>query len=652
MARSARSRPARTLLVLLGLIAVLYGVIAAGVHWDKAQWTPKLALDLEGGTEIVLSPQPVQGQKSVDPTAVDESVNIIRQRVNGSGISEAEVTRQGEGAGTRIVVSLPGKPDEATIALVERSAQLQFRAVLVAQPIGAAAQPTPSETPTPSGSAKASPSPSGSAQPSSKSTATVRPSPSASSNGMAVPDALKQAPSPTPTGSSAASPSGKTSAAGSATPAASPAAKPTDPSDLNWIDKKIEDQFTALDCSKQDTFNALRAQSPDPAKPYVTCADDGTEKYILGPSELSGTDITGATASLETNSQGFTGTAWQVNLTFSGDGGKKFGNVTQRLFALKDTDPTRNRFAIVLDNLVISAPSTQAAILTGQAQITGNFTQQSATSLANQLKYGALPVSFRVETSQQISATLGSDNLQRGLLAGIIGLALVVLYSLLQYRALGLVTVASLTIASVITYGLVVLLGWRQGFRLSLPGVAGLIVSVGITADSFIVFFERVRDEVREGRPLQAAVEAAWVRARRTILASDAVSFLAAIVLYLLAIGNVRGFAFTLGLTTLVDVAVVFLFTKPMVALLARTRFFGGGHKLSGFDAAHLGRAVTYAGRGRVRTGPPQPAAAVRRGATIAERRAERERLAAGGGEPEPGDPRLEGTTTTSGRES
>jgi len=639
------------LIVLLGLIAVLYGVIAAGVHWDKAQWTPKLALDLEGGTEIVLSPQPAQGQKTVDPTAVDESVNIIRQRVNGSGISEAEVTRQGEGAGTRIVVSLPGKPDQKTVELVERSAQLQFRAVLVAQAVGPAAQPTPTGTPSPSGSPKATPSPSASTKKSSKSTATVRPSPSASSNGMAVPDALKQAPSPTPTGASAPSASTKAPASAAASPSASAAPKPTDPSDPNWVDQKLADQFTALDCTKQETVQLLRSQSPDPKQPYVTCAADRTEKYILGPSELSGTDVTGATASLETNSQGFSGTSYQVNLTFSGQGGQKFGDVTQRLFALKDTDPTRNRFAIVLDNLVISAPSTQAAILTGQAQITGNFTQESATNLANQLKYGALPVSFRVETSQQISATLGTDNLQRGLLAGVIGLALVVLYSLLQYRALGLVTVASLVIAATITYGLVVLLGWRQGYRLSLPGVAGLIVAIGITADSFIVFFERVRDEVRDGRPLQPAVESAWVRARRTILASDGVSFLAAIVLYILAIGNVRGFAFTLGLTTLVDVLVVFMFTKPMVTLLSRTRFFGGGHKLSGFDAEHLGRAVAYTGRGRVRTGTPKPAA-VRSGATIAERRAERERVAAAAGDPEPGAPRLEQPTTTSGRES
>jgi preprotein translocase subunit SecD len=200
----------------------------------------------------------------------------------------------------------------------------------------------------------------------------------------------------------------------------------------------------------------------------------------------------------------------------------------------------------------------------------------------------------------------------------------------------------------------VLLLGWRQGFRLSLAGVTGLVVAIGITADSFIVYFERVRDEVREGRSLQAAVETGWSRARRTILASDTVSFLAALVLYILAIGSVRGFAFTLGLTTIVDVIVVFLFTKPIVTLLARTKFFGGGHKLSGFDAAHLGRSVAYAGRGRIRT--PSGAVAAReaepaaRPLTLAERRAEREREASGAAPPGAQD-RVE-QTTTSGRES
>jgi preprotein translocase subunit SecD len=353
------------------------------------------------------------------------------------------------------------------------------------------------------------------------------------------------------------------------------------------------------DCSQAKNLSGQT--SDDLAKPLVTCSQDGTAAYILGPAEVTGNDIKTASASLETTSQGAVGTAWQVNLEFKSDGAAKFATVTSRLTGLESP---RNQFAIVLDGLVVSAPRTNEAITGGQAQITGNFTQVEAQSLANQLKFGALPISFKEQTEQNISATLGGEQLRRGLLAGLIGLLLVVLYSLAQYRALGLVTVASLVIAGVVTYGMVVLLGWRQGYRLSLPGVVGLIVAIGITADSFIVYFERIRDEVRDGKGLQAAVEAAWVRARRTILISDGVSFLAAVVLFALAVGGVRGFAFTLGLTTVVDVLVVFLFTHPTVALLARTRFFGGGHKLSGFDAEHLGREVTYTGRATVRHQP------------------------------------------------
>jgi preprotein translocase subunit SecD len=234
--------------------------------------------------------------------------------------------------------------------------------------------------------------------------------------------------------------------------------------------------------------------------------------------------------------------------------------------------------------------------------------------LANQLRFGALPLSFTVESTEQISALLGSEQLRKGLLAGLIGLALVVGYSLLQYRALGLVTVASLIVAGGLTYLAITLLSWIYGYRLSLPGVTGLIVAIGITADSFIVYFERIRDEVREGRSLVAAVETGWSRARRTIIASDAINLLASVVLYLLAVGGVRGFAFTLGLTTILDLVVVMLFTHPVVSMLARTRFFGGGHRLSGFDAKHLGRAPAYAGRGRVRGSGERM--------TIAERRA------------------------------
>lgn len=630
MARSVSSRPGRSLGVLVGLIALIFGVVGAGVLWSDAQWTPKLALDLEGGTEIVLTPVPQPGTTgTITQSTLDEAVNIIRQRINGSGVSEAEITTQG---GRNIVVSLPGKTDEATRDAVKRAAALEFRAVLVEQVVQPAVEPSAS----PTGSAGASPSPSSSSAPSASPSAsgspaaTLRgatPSATASSNGMAVPQALLAAtpaasPSGTatsgatksPAGSASASPAGTANASG----AASPAPKPTDASDYAWIDADVEKKFAELDCSKPEN---LRGQVVnDLTKPLVTCRpaggpDDPAAAYILGPAEVTGSDIKSASASLETNSQGAVGTAWQVNLEFKSEGSSKFAKVTQRLTTL---EAPRNQFAIVLDGLVVSAPRTNEAITGGQAQITGSFTQAQAQGLANQLKFGALPISFQEQTEQNISATLGGEQLQRGLLAGLIGLGLVVLYSLLQYRALGLVTVASLSIAGIITYGLVVLLGWRQGYRLSLPGVAGLIVSIGITADSFIVYFERIRDEVRDGRGLLPAVEAAWTRARRTILISDGVSFLAAIVLWVLAVGGVRGFAFTLGLTTLVDVMVVFLFTHPVVALLARTKFFGGGHRLSGFDAAHLGRAVTYTGRGSTRTQPRRGSRPAASGTTAA----------------------------------
>jgi preprotein translocase subunit SecD len=250
---------------------------------------------------------------------------------------------------------------------------------------------------------------------------------------------------------------------------------------------------------------------------------------------------------------------------------------------------------------VISAPVPQTALCAGNASITGSFTAASAKVLADQLKFGALPLSFSLAFREDISPQLGGDQLRRGLLAGAIGLLLVVAYSLFQYRALGLVTVSSLLIAAALTYALVTLLGWSYGFRLTMAGVTGLIVSIGITADSFILYFERVRDEVRDGRQLRAAVETGWVRARRTILISDAVNFLAAVVLYALAASNVRGFAFTLMLTTIIDIVVVMLFTHPVLSILANTKFFGDGHKWSGLDPERLGATtVRYAGRGRV----------------------------------------------------
>ena len=329
----------------------------------------------------------------------------------------------------------------------------------------------------------------------------------------------------------------------------------------------------------------------------VTCSSDGIEKFILGPAEVQGDQIANAASDVQQSTTGSTGVN-EVVLNFNSAGTKAFCDVTSRLVSLPSP---RNQFGIVLDNQVISPPVAQASLCAGTASITGSFTAASAKALADQLKFGALPMSFTLQTRQDISPTLGGDQLTRGLLAGGIGLLLVVAYSLFQYRALGFVTISSLLIAALITYGLVTLFGWSQGFRLTMAGVTGLIVSIGIVADSFILYFERVRDEVRDGRALRAAVETGWGRARRTILISDGVNFLAAAVLYALAASSVRGFAFTLMLTTIIDIIVVFLFTHPLLSVLANTKFFGQGHKWSGLDPKRLGaRTVTYAGRGRV----------------------------------------------------
>ncbi|MGZ4749477.1 MAG: protein translocase subunit SecD [Oryzihumus sp.] len=578
MAINPRNRkPLRTLAALAVLVVGLYGLLAAVVTWGSAQWTPKLGLDLEGGTQLILKPVITNGG-SISQDQINQAVDIMRQRVDSTGVSEAEVTTQG---GSNVVVSLPGTPDKATIDSLKRSSQLRFRAVLVEA--AGAPQPTPTST----GTATA-PSGTPSAKPTSGSKATAPSGTATTSAKSAFPPALSKDTTPTPT-PTATGTTGSTGTTG---------AKPKDASDLAWITPDIEKQFTALNFANPATQAKLATQMDDPAKPLVTCSQDRQAKYILGPAEVVGTDIADASSGFQTTQTGAQTNQVEIQLKFDANGTKKFGDVTSRLVSLPQP---RNQFAIVLDGQVLSAPVTQSAITAGTASITGNFTEASAKTLADQLKFGALPMSFTPQTEEQVSPTLGTDQLQKGLLAGLIGLLLVVIYSLFQYRALGFVTVASLVIASLLTYVTVALLGWSHGFRLTLAGVTGLIVSIGITADSFIVFFERVRDEVREGRHLRQAVETGWARARRTILVADGVNMLAAMVLYILATSNVRGFAFTLMLTTIIDVAVVFLFTHPIVAILANTKFFGEGHKWSGFDPERLGaKQPLYAGRGRV----------------------------------------------------
>ncbi|MDC7120826.1 protein translocase subunit SecD [Cellulomonas fimi] len=561
-----RHRPVRTLLWLGLLIVAIFGTIFAGTKTSDATWTPNLALDLEGGTQIILKPVSEDPGAITDET-ISQAIEVIRQRVDSSGVAEAEITSQGR----NIVVALPGTPSEETLDLVRTSAQMEFRPVLaVGAPTPTTADDAAAPEPTPSASAEAQ----------------------ATDGEEAAADegAAEAAATPTPT------PSASTPASDTPSKAA-----PDNPSDVAYyVTPAVQERFDALDCTDPANLTGGAPGAPDVA--YVTCDPDGTSKFILGPVEIPGKNIDSASSGLRTTSTGATTGEWVVNLEFNSQGTTQFTEVTTRLQGLSSP---QNQFAVVLDGLVISWPSLSPGtiISDGKAEISGGFTRESAATLANQLNFGSLPLSFTVQSEEQISATLGSEQLQKGLIAGLIGLILVVIYSLFQYRALGLLTVASLIVAAVLTYGVITLLSWTQGYRLSLPGVAGLIVAIGITADSFIVYFERIRDELREGRTLQAAVERGWERARRTILASDAVNLIAALVLYALTVGGVRGFAFTLGLTTIIDVIVVFLFTHPMMTLIARTRFFGDGHPLSGLDPRRLGvDTARYAGRGRVVT--------------------------------------------------
>lgn len=544
----------------------------------QGQATPKLALDLAGGTSVTLTAVTESGGKNPPSSQMTQAVNIIRDRVNGLGVAEAEVSKQGD---NHIVVQVPGTEDQRRIVdLIGTTAQLQFRQVYVAGAGTAAPVPktTPSATPskgTKDDKGKKTPSPS--------------PTPSASARGKALSQALT-APTPKPSGSGA--PSGKPSTQPTLTPEQlqQQQQQQQGPDYTGIDDKAVIAQFEKLDCSGKDK---KAKGADDPNKKWVAaCEQDGSAKYILGPVRVQGKQVSGADA-LPPNIQNGQ-TSWSVSLKFKSQGSKEFGDLTAEAYKAYQANPQdpKRQIAIVLDGQVVSAPEiAKGAITGGTASIDGppqSFNQRYATDLASVLKYGALPLKFNKSSIETVSSTLGEDQLKGGLLAGAIGLGLVVLYSMLYYRGLGLVSVFSLVVAAAITYLSVVLLGENIGFRLSLAHIIGLIVSIGITADSFIVYFERMRDELRGGRTLRATVESAWKRARRTILVADAVTFIAAIVLYVLAVGGVAGFAFAMGLTTIIDVVVVFFFTKPLVALLAKTKFFGKGHKWSGLDAARL----------------------------------------------------------------
>ena len=601
MSKYKTKHAGRSLLTFLLVIAIGFGALIIGSFTGKTKLTPGLALDLEGGTQLILTPTTTDGRQVTD-NDLNQAINIIRQRVDASGVAAAEISRQG---GSNIVVALPGKPSQETLDLVRSSAVLYFRPVIrvynanahtiakaqnQAIKAAATAKPTAKATAKATGTATASPA--------------ATPAPSATA--AATPKAT-----PTPvTATQLATRYADVNQNGKIDTTPLTATSNDASSDAQISEKMIYDALM-LDCKNPKN---LKGGAQDPKKAVISCARDGSGAvYILGPAELKGTDLTSATSALEQTSQGSNTNQWIVSLEFNKQGTADFSKISTRLLQYRNdkTAPQKNQFAIVLDGLTVSAPGIESAITGGKAQISGGtnangthgFTQAAANSLANQLSFGSLPLNFTVQSEQQISATLGSEQLQKGLIAGLIGFVLIIIYLAWQYRGLASVAVASLLAAAALTYVVIALLSWGIGYRLSLAGVAGLIVSIGITMDSFIIYFERVRDEVRHGLSLRAAVDEGWVHARKTIIVSDTVNLVAAVVLYVLAVGGVQGFAFTLGVTTVVDLAVIIFFTHPLMVACLAIPFFGQGHRLSGLDPEHLGarsRSVYGSGREKI----------------------------------------------------
>jgi preprotein translocase subunit SecD len=595
-------RVGRYFAVLLGLFAILYGV----VFWPHQPRTPKLGLDLEGGAQVILKAQSTGG-KTPTKSSMDQARQIITNRVNGLGVSSAEVVTQGS---DRIVVSVPGAGAN-DIKDVGGTALLNFRPLLMEPVPAAAPAPTGSTSPSasgsaaPSGSATAKPSASATAKPSASATAKPAAS-SPSAHGRVVPHAAgSTSPAASPSAQSA-TPLASSSAAGSPAPSGSASGTAgTDPSapvdqwkQLGFTPPITPAAVAALPAAQATALNKAIQSWPCnnitkpldvPTKPVITCDQENVTKYLLGPVIVAGTEVRTAAARAPGSTQGQL--TWSVALDLKPKGQAAWANYTAKHNVTVNPNDIGNQVADTLDTKVIVNSTIQGTI-SGTTEITGNFDETRATNLANSLKYGALPLNFVQQAATSISPTLGTDQLKAGLLAGGIGLALVVIYSLIYYRALGLVTIASLVVSGALTYAMLVILGQQIGFTLTLAGIAGFIVAVGITADSFVVFFERIKDEVHEGRTARVAIPRAWERSRRTILSADTVSFLAAATLYYFAAGDVKGFAFTLGLSTVLDLVVVFLFTHPLVALFSRSAAFGSA-RFTGLNHVRAGGIAT-----------------------------------------------------------
>ncbi|MCX2732328.1 protein translocase subunit SecD [Saccharopolyspora sp. NFXS83] len=489
-------RPGRYLAIFALVVVALYGLVF--LTGDQKP-TPKLGIDLQGGTRVTLTARTPNGEPPPQES-LNQARQIIETRVNGMGISGSEVNLDG----SNLVITVPGEGGDQAKQLGQ-TAELEFRKVVPNMVAPVQAPPPPGQ---PSGT--------------------------------------------TPQGAHAQQPPSQ------ADPEAQRAAIEEAKKTRQSTDPNVQIQaLQALDCNAEDPLRG----NADPKLPLVACDQEKTQKYVLEPVFMPGTDIANA-AAMPPNEQS---PGWTVNLEFTGEGGKRWADFTAANVG--------QQAAFVLDGEVVSAPRINEPLLGGSANINGDFNQQSATDLADVLKYGSLPLAFDQSEAETVSATAGVASMEAGLIAGGIGLILVAVYCLAYYRLLGVLTVLSLVLSGGVVYGVLVLLGRWIGFTLDLAGIAGFIVAIGITADSFIVFFERLKDEIREGRTFRSAVPRAWIRARRTILSADAVSFLAAAVLYVLAVGQVKGFAFTLGMSTVLDLVVVFLVTHPLVALASKNKF-------------------------------------------------------------------------------
>jgi preprotein translocase subunit SecD len=564
---AGRFRPWRNLAIFAGIVVVLYSLVFLTGGGNP---TPKLGIDLQGGTRVTLTARTVDGRPP-SRESLDQARQIIEQRVNGIGVSGAEVVLDG----TNLIITVPGENGEQARTLGQ-TAKLYFRTVISEEPVTAPA-PVPGGQRPGAGGPAAPPS---SQQPPASGGA---PAPSGGAPAPVLPQQVQPPPSgqpsPPPTPPPAQPPSVGNAPADSADPQVAEQIRQAR-ARLQSQDPAVQQQaLAALNCAAP---NPLRGND-DPNLPLITCDQHHTAKYVLGPAFLSGEQISSASAGISSD-----GTAYEVQLRFKRQG--------EDIWAQYTANNIGKQAAFVLDSEVVSAPQIRAAILPGQqTSITGNFAQAEAQNLANVLKYGSLPLSFQSSESETVSATLGLASLRAGLLAGALGLAVVFVYCLFYYRALGVLTILSLALSGLVVYAVLVLLGRWIGFTLDLAGVAGFIVAIGITADSFVIFFERLKDEIRDGRTFRSAVPRAWIRARRTILLADAVSFLAAAVLYVLAVGQVRGFAFTLGMSTVLDLVVVFLATHPLVAMASHSPLLSKPG-LSGLGAAQRAGAASRSG--------------------------------------------------------